>query len=127
MLRALIICALIISLKGASQVFTANIVTTNLSAGATQSHSLVLAFLNYTLNSNSYLFVNYSSNWNIGSITKIGATDFCETGCTLSNVSISNISQNIKITNLFPNNYTNTNFTLQYTINNIINPNRSIS
>jgi hypothetical protein len=63
--------------------------------------------------------------WNLASSSERDpVNDYCETGCIMTATSASNTSNIIRINGLFPNLISQTSYSAQYTIKNIINPNK---
>lgn len=117
----LLCCCLLAIASG--QYSWCNLTATSQYAAATTSHSIVCTLQNYTIATTaSYFTLAYSSNWGLGSFTKSAAADFCETGCTLSSVTVVPTGNNLRITGLLPNAITQEYISFRYTINNIVNP-----
>jgi len=112
----------IIYILNAQPLFWANFTTSSQYTGSTAQHTYLLNFINFTYPANSYIYINYTTNWNLNSLTSGSASDFCENGCTIGSVTTTISGQKVKLNNLMPTAKTAINFTVSYTLKNIVLP-----
>jgi hypothetical protein len=68
------------------------------------------------------MYINYSSNWGLSSLNRGNTNDYCLTGCINSSITAISTSNNVRINNQMPGNFTKGYFSFRVTLNNIVNP-----
>ena len=110
------------SCLGYCQMSWCNLTTTTSSAGASASHIYACVFQNFTIGTNSFMYANYSSNWDLSSLGRGNTLDYCETSCANSSITAVATLNNVKVSNLLPSSFTRGYFSFRLTLKNIINP-----
>jgi hypothetical protein len=106
----------------AQLLFWANFTASSQYAGSTAQHTYLINFGNFTYTGNSYIYINYTSNWNLNSLTYGSVSDFCENDCTIGSATATPTGQNVRLDNLMPTGQTGLNFNIGYTLKNIVLP-----
>ena len=104
----------------------ASVTSTSTLATATVQHFLTATFQNLTIPASSYLYLNFTSGWNVGSTVRANSGDFCENSCNLTNINIATTVNKIRINNFFPNDLTTANISIGISLTNIVNPPQGI-
>lgn len=124
MKTALLIVLLLSITVFSQQTFWANLTVSSSTGAATTIHTFTATFQNYSLPANSYIIVAYTNQFTTTSAnTPSPNNNFCQTGCTISSASIAQSPpSSLRINGLFTSPLSNANFTVQYSIGNLINP-----
>ncbi len=123
-LKIVVLLFLVNLLKGLDVALT----STNTTATATTNHIFTISGFDEYIDANSYIGFTYNAAWDITSgVGYNSATDYCSTACSLSSAMLVKSGQAVTINGLFPTKVSLSTYGIQYTIRNMVNPNRALS